>query len=249
MDDLHPKDHAEAVALFRCEVIGALTRRDLARGELHAELTALSQKRYRPPQAKCTRSFWVTSLERWFYAYRSRGLAGLRPEARSDRGRGRDLAPTLRTLLLDIRREQPSASVPLILRTLVAADIDSRRMVIQVRDAKNHHDASSRYRPWRWRRASLGLREAGVEPGRWHREMCVSGQGVGEAVQEERGDMAEPRRFARPEPLRDELVVLGRESLGERTAAAGFLPRRNRPTVRCGRTGVPCQARSASRRK
>ena len=120
MDDLHPKDHAEAVALFRSEVIGALTRRDLARGELHAELTALSQKHYRPPQAKRTRTFSVTSLERWYYAYLSRGLAGLRPEARSDRGRGRDLAPTLRTLLLDIRREQPSASVPLILRTLVA---------------------------------------------------------------------------------------------------------------------------------
>lgn len=120
MDDLHPKDHAEAVALFRSEVIGALTRRDLARGELHAELTALSQKHYRPPQAKRTRTFSVTSLERWFYAYRLRGLAGLRPEARSDRGRGRDLAPTLRALLLDIRREQPSASVPLILRTLVA---------------------------------------------------------------------------------------------------------------------------------
>ncbi|MDO9021740.1 MAG: DDE-type integrase/transposase/recombinase [Deltaproteobacteria bacterium] len=120
MDDLHPKDHAEAVALFRSEVIGALTRRDLARGELRAELTALSTKHYRPPQAKRTRTFSVTSLERWYYAYKSRGLAGLVPEARSDRGRGRDLAPTLRTLLLDIRREQPSASVPLVLRTLVA---------------------------------------------------------------------------------------------------------------------------------
>lgn len=120
MDDLHPKDHAEAVALFRSEVIGALTRRDLARGELRAELTALSRTPFRPPAAKRTRTFSVTSLERWYYAYRARGLAGLRPEARSDRGRGRDLAPTLRALLLDIRREQPSASVPLILRTLVA---------------------------------------------------------------------------------------------------------------------------------
>lgn len=120
MDDLQPKDHAEAVALFRSEVIGALTRRDLARGDLRAELTALSRTPFRPPSAKRTRTFSVTSLERWYYAYRAHGLAGPRPESRSDRGRGRDLTPTLRTLLLDIRREQPSASVPLILRTLVA---------------------------------------------------------------------------------------------------------------------------------
>ena len=35
---LTPKDHAEAVALFRSEIVGALTRRDLARGELRAAL-------------------------------------------------------------------------------------------------------------------------------------------------------------------------------------------------------------------
>lgn len=127
MDDLHPKDHAEAVALFRSEVIGALTRRDLARGDLRAELTALSRTPLRPPSAKRTRTFSVTSLERWYYAYRARGLAGLRPESRSDRGRGRDLAPALRTLLLDIRREQPSASVPLVLRTLERRPIEAPR--------------------------------------------------------------------------------------------------------------------------
>jgi transposase InsO family protein len=42
------------------------------------------------------------------------------PERRSDRGRARDLSAAVRDLLLDIRREHPSASVPLILRTLVA---------------------------------------------------------------------------------------------------------------------------------
>ena len=36
------------------------------------------------------------------------------------RGRGRDLAPELRQLLGDIRREHPAASVPLIVRTLRA---------------------------------------------------------------------------------------------------------------------------------
>lgn len=35
---LRPRDHAEAVALFRAEVIGALVRRELQRGELAAEI-------------------------------------------------------------------------------------------------------------------------------------------------------------------------------------------------------------------
>jgi putative transposase len=56
----------------------------------------------------------------WLYAYRAGGLAALRPEARSDRGRGRELTPEQRDLLLEIRREHPTASVSLILRTLIA---------------------------------------------------------------------------------------------------------------------------------
>jgi len=119
-DSLTPKDHAERVALFRSEVVGALTRRDLDHGELAAELVALSYMPLRPPGFEFTRRFSVPTLERWYYAYRRAGLAALAPQPRSDRGRARDLTEAQRTLLLDIRREHPSASVPLILRTLVA---------------------------------------------------------------------------------------------------------------------------------
>ena len=118
-DRLTPKDHAEATALFRSEVVGALARRELQRGEMRAALRALCEQRFRPPGYQHTRTFSIPTLERWYYAYRRGGLAALVPERRSDRGRARDLPDALRTLLLDIRREHPSASVPLILRTLV----------------------------------------------------------------------------------------------------------------------------------
>lgn len=39
---LAPKDHAEAVAIFRSEIVGALTRKDLDHGELRAAFRALS---------------------------------------------------------------------------------------------------------------------------------------------------------------------------------------------------------------
>ena len=56
MDVLEPKDHGEAVALFRSEIVGVLTRLDLPRGELAARLQLLSQQRFRPPGATATAS-------------------------------------------------------------------------------------------------------------------------------------------------------------------------------------------------
>jgi transposase InsO family protein len=119
MQTLSPKDPAEAVALFRSEIIGALTRRELDRGELAQAFAELSQQRFRPPRAKSTKTYSVATLERWYYAYKSGGLEALRPSPRSDRGRCRDLTDAQKKLLLGIREEHPSASVPVILRTLV----------------------------------------------------------------------------------------------------------------------------------
>jgi transposase InsO family protein len=120
MDPLAPKDHAEEVALFRAQVIGEIARRDLAHGELRAELSSLTEKRFRPPGADATRTFSIPTLERWYYAYRAGGLPALRPQARSDRGRAQDLTGEQRALLCDIRHENPQASAALIRRTLIA---------------------------------------------------------------------------------------------------------------------------------
>jgi putative transposase len=116
--DLKPSDRAEEIAIFRATLLGPVLLRDLAHGQLANELRVLSEARYRPPGAASTRTYQVPTLERWLYAYRARGLAGLRPEPRSDRGFAQELSEELRELLLAIRREHPSASVSLILATL-----------------------------------------------------------------------------------------------------------------------------------
>ena len=120
MDKLTPKDHAEAVAIFRSEIVGALTHRELDHGQLREALTELSKQRFRPPGMERTKTNSIPTLERWYYAYKAGGLAALRPRPRNDRGRAQELTPEQRALLLDIRREHRGASVPLILRTLVA---------------------------------------------------------------------------------------------------------------------------------
>ena len=50
MKDLSPKNHAEAVALFRSEIVGALTRRELDRGELLVASPRLLQAQCRTPR-------------------------------------------------------------------------------------------------------------------------------------------------------------------------------------------------------
>ena len=119
MKDLKVKDHAEDVAIFRSEIVGALTRKELARGDLIAEFRRLAKERRRVPGSQHTRMFSVTTLERWYYDYKKGGLDALKPERRSDIGRCRNLTPEQKQLLLDIRRDFPSATTPLILRTLV----------------------------------------------------------------------------------------------------------------------------------
>jgi len=181
---LEPKDHAEAVARFRSEIVGALTRRDLDRGELRSSLLALSQERFRPPGSEVTRCISVTTLERWFYAYRRGGFDALRPLPRGDRGHGRELSPEQRQLLLDIRREHPSASVPLILRTLIA-DGRLAREAISESTVRRLYQANGLDRvPLRDGSGQrVRLRWQAAEPGAlWHADVChgpalvVSGQ-------------------------------------------------------------------------
>lgn len=118
MKDLQPKDHGEAVAIFRQSVIGALVHRELAHGELHAELLSIAARRYRPPGSDVTRTFGVSTLEAWYYAAKEDGLEGLRPAGRAQ-GHAIDLSAVARELLLAIRREHRSASAALIRRTLI----------------------------------------------------------------------------------------------------------------------------------
>ncbi len=171
---VRPKDRAEEIAIFRAQIIGALSRQELSRGELRAALRALQKTLFRPPDSKTTRTFSVPTLERWYYRYRRSGLDGLRPAPRSDRGRAQELTPEQRALLCDIRREHPTASVPLILRTLVAdgrleeaaisAATVRRLFVEQGLDRVPLRDAVSSKTRLRWQAEHPGAL--------WHADVC-----------------------------------------------------------------------------
>lgn len=171
---LQPTDHGEKIAIFRATILGPVMLRDLAHGELAAELRALSEVRFRPPGANSTRVYQVPTLERWLYAYRARGLAGLRPQRRSDRGFAQALSEELRELLLDIRREHPSASVSLILDTLAEEGYFEKGKVSEPTVRRLYAAASL---PRRAKRGEGGtrtrLRWEAERPGAlWHGDVC-----------------------------------------------------------------------------
>ena len=121
---LSPKNAAEAVAIFRAQVIGPLlTRAFASHGDLAEALRALSRERHRAPGSSVTRTYSEATLERWCYRFKKSGLAGITPRRRSDAGNARELTGAQHDLLLSIRREHPHTSAALILRTL---EVDGR---------------------------------------------------------------------------------------------------------------------------
>lgn len=175
LEELKPKSRGERVALYRAEIIGSLTKRDLDRGELQRELEALSKKRFRPPRAHSTRAYGASTLERWYYAYKEGGLEALHPRERADRGRGRELSEEQRELLCAIRQEHPSASVPLILHILtaegrIAKDAVSETTVRRLFTEKGLDRLSLRQGGGR---GKMRLRWQAEHPGAlWHGDVC-----------------------------------------------------------------------------
>ena len=175
MNDIEvlPKDHNEAVALFGVQAIGPLLCRDFsAHGELAEAVRALAQEAVRPPGKTLTRHYSATAYERWYYAYKKHGLAGLMPKSRS-KGNALALTDAQRDLIMQIRRDHPRASAALIFRTLVtggkiqaraASASTVRRLFAQHGLDRLSMAASTRDPRRRWEAAALNMV--------WHTDVC-----------------------------------------------------------------------------
>lgn len=173
-ESIRPKSHAEAVALFRAGVIGPLTTRELARGELAEELRKLSQTPFRPFWLDRSYRYAVSTLERWYYAYKADGLAGLEPQPRSDRGYAQALTEAQRKLILGIAEERPEVSATVLVRTLEAdGRLETGEVSVQtVRRLLTAHGLDRRSR----RQLTRGRRRRRWQADRpdalWHADVC-----------------------------------------------------------------------------
>jgi putative transposase len=130
-------------ALFRHAVLGDLLSRKLKRGEMRLLLKELSQKTFEDYRGRFRRMAFGT-LEEWYYKHRHDGFEGLKPLSRSDQGSSRRLTLELDQLVIDLKREDPGRSAPLILRELeLAGRINRGHMsVYPIQRLLRHHGLS-----------------------------------------------------------------------------------------------------------
>ena len=63
------------------------------------------------------------TIQTWLYAYRHNGIDALLPEERADRGKYKAIPQHLEDLILEMKREDPGQSVPLILNELRSEEL------------------------------------------------------------------------------------------------------------------------------
>ena len=170
-DPNHPS-HREAIAAFRLGIVGDLLVRELARGELTAELKARAQQRYRPPGSATTRTYHWKTLQSWLLAAR-KGSSRLQPQSRA-RGFALALDDEQQQTLLNVRRAHPTASAELILSEAVrhgvvaanAVSVSTLRRLFRAhdlsRDSLNRAGRRAARRRWSARRAG----------DLWHADVC-----------------------------------------------------------------------------
>ena len=108
------------VALFRLAVLGDLVHTELRRGALRRALDEKARKLWVFPGGE-TRRVAAKTIQSWLYAYKKRGFDGLVPAQRKDKGATRSIPHEIQTLILDMKREDPGRSTPLILRELASS--------------------------------------------------------------------------------------------------------------------------------
>lgn len=118
-------DRKRDVALFRLAVLGDLVHTKLCRGALRRALAKKSEEQWLFPDGKA-RGLAAKTIQSWLYVYRKRGFDGLLPRERKDRGSSRSIPIEIQTLVLDMKREDPGRSTPLILRELEGAGVMQR---------------------------------------------------------------------------------------------------------------------------
>ena len=110
-------DPAIATALFRHGLIAHLIHHPPDSGRLEAELRLVAAKTYVIPHSDRTRVS-LTSLRRYYRAYRAHGFEALVPQARRDAGRPQAFDPAVLQRAIALREQQPERTTPMLVEIL-----------------------------------------------------------------------------------------------------------------------------------
>jgi putative transposase len=116
------EDDRNRIALWRLSVLGPLISAHLEHGDRADHFRRAAQLTYELPDGRRVRLSSRT-IEAWHYAWRRKGLDGLRPGPRADSGSSRAIRKDLVEWILRAKREKPRRSIRRIMKMLVRARI------------------------------------------------------------------------------------------------------------------------------
>src|SRR5260370_19034213 len=113
----------EAIALRRMSLVQAVIELLQCHWPLSAALDQVASAQPLPAEGEAGPRFVAQrTLEDWYYAFKQRGFEGLKPKARSDRGKPRRLSAQQQQWLLEQVRSFPGVPVKLLYRQWKQAD-------------------------------------------------------------------------------------------------------------------------------
>lgn len=119
---MNDQPRRQEIALFRLAVLGDLIHSQLRRGAQRRALQRKSEESWRCPDGQFRR-IAAKTIQSWLYAYRKGGFDALIPQERKDKGTSKAIPEELQVLILDMKREDPGRSIPLILHELTGAGL------------------------------------------------------------------------------------------------------------------------------
>ncbi len=134
------------IALFRLSVLGPLASREcLTHGELKKIVRELANQTYQIPNSKRV-YIGAKSIERWYYAWRKKGIDGLAPTTRSDKGRSQ-LSQDIQQAIITCKQENQARSLNTIIRLLEMQGTVSKGQLVRssVHRLLHRHGLSKRH--------------------------------------------------------------------------------------------------------
>lgn len=118
-------DYKKQVALFRLAVLGDLAHGHKCRGGLTEALALKADQLWQFGDGSL-RKIGAKTIQTWYYLYRDHGFDGLLPKSRSDKGACKAISEELQALIVNMKREDPGRSIPLIISELEDAGLARR---------------------------------------------------------------------------------------------------------------------------
>jgi transposase InsO family protein len=103
-------------ALWRFSILGPLVSARLEHGDRRAHFEDIAERTHVAPDGSA-RTFSRRTIEAWYYAWKKKGLEGLKDCPRSDLGNS-SIRSELREKLLVLKRENPRRSIPRLIKIL-----------------------------------------------------------------------------------------------------------------------------------